>query len=234
VVIFSIEVVFSMVVLERINAMNDDASGWTEWEGRFSKLPELSGASELHGLLTGIVVVSDAPTGEEWQAILARIGFEPLPDEALRLLTEEAEDAAAALTDDNLDYAPLLPDDDHPLQERVEALASWSSGVLLGFGLTGGKIRTDEADILRSLSDVAGLLYNDEDDDEEGEESYTDLVEFSRLIPVSLGMGRERLPVSRTTLLTGKPIVSPNETLDDEPEVIDSSVVEVFNPTLPS
>jgi uncharacterized protein YgfB (UPF0149 family) len=234
VVIFSIKVVFSMVVLERINAMNDDASGWTEWEGRFSKLSELSGASELHGLLTGIVVVSDAPTGEEWQAILARIGFEPLPDEALRLLTEEAEDAAAALTDDNLDYAPLLPDDDHPLQERVEALASWSSGVLLGFGLTGGKIRTDEADILRSLSDVAGLLYNDEDDDEEGEESYTDLVEFSRLIPVSLGMGRERLPVSRTTLLTGKPIVSPNETLDDEPEVIDSSVVEVFNPTLPS
>jgi uncharacterized protein YgfB (UPF0149 family) len=223
-----------MVVLERINAMNDDASGWTEWEGRFSKLSELSGASELHGLLTGIVVVSDAPTGEEWQAILARIGFEPLPDEALRLLTEEAEDAAAALTDDNLDYAPLLPDDDHPLQERVEALASWSSGVLLGFGLTGGKIRTDEADILRSLSDVAGLLYNDDDDDEEGEESYTDLVEFSRLIPVSLGMGRERLPVSCTTLLTGKPIVSPNETVDDEPEAIDSSVVEVFNPTLPS
>jgi uncharacterized protein YgfB (UPF0149 family) len=214
--------------------MHDDTSGWTEWESRFSKLSELSGASELHGLLTGIVVVSDPPTGEEWQAILARIGFEPLPDEALRLLTEEAEDAAAALADDNLDYAPLLPDDDHPLQERVEALASWSSGVLLGFGLTGGKIRPDEADILRSLSDVAGLLYNDEDDDEEGEESYTDLVEFSRLIPVSLGLGRERLPVSRTTLLTGKPIVSPNETIVDEPEVIDSSVVEVFNPTLPS
>jgi hypothetical protein len=47
-------------------------------------------------------------------------------------------------------------------------------------------------------------------------------------------VGRERLPVSRTTLLTGKPIVSPNETIVDEPEVIDSSVVEVFNPTLPS
>ncbi len=214
--------------------MHDDASGWTEWEGRFSKVSELSGASELHGLLTGIVVVSEPPTGEEWQAILARIGFEPLPEDALRLLTEEAEDTAAALADDNLDYAPLLPDDDHPLQERVEALASWSSGVLLGFGLTGGKIRKDEAEILRSLSDVAGLLYNDEDDDEDGEESYTDLVEFARLIPVSLGVGRERLPVSRTTLLTGKPIVSPNETLIDEHEEIDSSVVEVFNPARPS
>ncbi|MDE2419881.1 MAG: UPF0149 family protein [Gammaproteobacteria bacterium] len=214
--------------------MHDDASGWTEWEGRFSKVSELSGASELHGLLTGIVVVSEPPTGEEWQAILARIGFEPLSPEALRLLTEEAEDTAAALADDNLDYAPLLPDDDHPLQERVEALASWSSGVLLGFGLTGGKIRKDEAEILRGLSDVAGLLYNDEDDDEDGEESYTDLVEFARLIPVSLGVGRERLPVSRTTLLTGQPIVSPNEALIDELDEIDPSVVEVFNPARPS
>lgn len=214
--------------------MHDDASGWTEWEGRFSKVSELSGASELHGLLTGIVVVSEPPTGDEWQAILARIGFEPLEPEALRLLTEEAEDTAAALADDNLDYAPLLPDDDHPLQERVEALASWSSGVLLGFGLTGGNIRKDEAEILRGLSDVAGLLYNDEDDDEDGEESYADLVEFARLIPVSLGVGRERLPVSRTTLLTGKPMVSPNEMFPEEPEIIDSSVVEVFNPARPS
>lgn len=214
--------------------MHDDASGWTEWEGRFSKLSELSGASELHGLLTGIVVVSEPPTGEEWQAILARIGFEPLPEEALRLLTEEAEDTAAALADENLDYSPLLPDDDHPLIERVEALASWSSGVLLGFGLTGGKIRKDEVEILSGLSDVAGLLYNDADDDEEGEESYTDLVEFARLIPVSLSVGRERLPVSRTLLLTGKPIVPAHEMMPDEPEVIDAPVVEVFHPDKPS
>jgi hypothetical protein len=81
---------------------------------------------------------------------------------------------------------------------------------------------------------VAGLLYNDEDDDEDGEESYTDLVEFARLIPVSLGVGRERLPVSRTTLLTGQPIVSPNEALIDELDEIDPSVVEVFNPARPS
>ncbi len=214
--------------------MNDDTSGWTEWETRFSKVSELSNASELHGLLTGIIVVSEAPTSEEWQAILARIGFEPLPEEALRLLTEEAEDAASALSDDHLDYAPLLPDDDHPLQERVEALASWSSGVLLGFGLTGGKIRKDEADILRSLSDVAGLLYNDEDDDEEGEESYTDLVEFARLIPVSLGVGRERIPVSRTTLLTSKSMVSQDELVVAEAEVADVPVVEVFHPDRPS
>ena len=93
--------------------MQDDISGWSEWSARFAKVSELSGASELHGLLTGIVVVAQPPTASEWQAILARIGFEPLPEEALALLTEEAEDTAAALADDELDFNPLLPDDDH-------------------------------------------------------------------------------------------------------------------------
>lgn len=215
--------------------MQDDISGWSEWSARFAKVSELSGASELHGLLTGIVVVSQPPTASEWQAILARIGFEPLPDEALQLLTEEAEDTAATLADDELDFNPLLPDDDHPLIERVDALAHWSSGLLLGFGLTGGKIRPDESEILRSLSDVAGLIYNDEDDDEEGEESYTDLVEYVRLIPVSLGLGRERLPVASTSLLTGKPLaqaIHDAETTDEHPAA--SSVVELFHPDRPS
>ncbi len=225
--------------------MHDDASGWTEWDGRFSKVADLSGPSELHGLLTGIVVVAQPPTSEEWQAILARIGFEPLPEDALRLLTEEAEDTAAALLDDTLDYAPLLPDDDHPLIERVEALANWCSGVLLGFGLTGGQIRQDEAEILHSLSDVAGLLYSDEDDDEEGEESYTDLVEFVRLIPVSLALGRERAAVVSTSLLTGKPLrisdfvegdhTDADHDLDHEHAAdSDASIVEHFNPARPS
>ncbi|AXI02444.1 UPF0149 family protein [Aquirhabdus parva] len=223
--------------------MHDDESGWTEWDGRFSKVPDLSGPSELHGLLTGIVVVTQPPTSDEWQAILARIGFEPLPEDALRLLTEEAEDTAAALQDDTLDYAPLLPDDDHPLIERVEALANWCSGVLLGFGLTGGRIRKDEAEILHSLSDVAGLLYSDEDDDEEGEESYTDLVEFVRLIPVSLALGRERSTVASTSLLTGKPLVdAQGDALDHvdsdhdhaHTEGSDTPIVEHFNPARPS
>ena len=107
--------------------------------------------------------------------------------------------------------------------------------MLLGFGLTGGKIRPDESEILRSLSDVAGLIYNDEDDDEEGEESYTDLVEYVRLIPVSLGLGRERLPVVSTSLLTGKPLaeaIHDAETADGHPTA--ASVVELFHPDRPS
>ena len=46
--------------------MQDDISGWTEWNAHFDGIEEISSPSELHGLLTGIVCVTQAPTTDEW------------------------------------------------------------------------------------------------------------------------------------------------------------------------
>lgn len=124
--------------------MQDDISGWSEWYRNFSMIEEISSPSELHGLLTGIVCVTNAPTEAEWQQILATLNVPELSPEALDILTGEAEDVAHALSEDELDYLPLLPDDEHILQERVQALADWCAGVVLGFGLASGHIRSDE------------------------------------------------------------------------------------------
>ncbi len=43
---------------------------------------------------------------------------------------------------------------------------------------------------------MAAVEFEDSDDDEEGEESYQELYEFVRLIPVSLSMGRTKVAVS--------------------------------------
>ena len=64
------------------------------------------------------------------------------------MLTGEAEDIAHALSDDELDYLPLLPDDEHVLADRVQALADWCAGVVLGFGLASGHIRQDEMELI--------------------------------------------------------------------------------------
>ncbi len=45
-----------------------------------------------------------------------------LDAEALELLAGEAKDVFHALSEDELDYLPLLPDDEHVLSERVQAL----------------------------------------------------------------------------------------------------------------
>ncbi|MCQ5017887.1 hypothetical protein NE474_16630, partial [Anaerostipes hadrus] len=51
------------------------------------------------------------------------------------------------------------------------------------------------------LQDVAAVEFEESDDDEEGEESYQELYEFVRLIPVSLSLGRKKVEIAETPLL---------------------------------
>ena len=209
--------------------MQDDISGWSEWYRNFSTIEEISSPSELHGLLTGIVCVTNAPTEAEWQQILATLNVPELSPEALDILTGEAEDVAHALSEDELDYLPLLPDDEHILQERVQALADWCAGVVLGFGLASGHIRSDELELIEHLQDVAAVEFEDSDNDEEGEESYQELYEFVRLIPVSLSVGRKKIAVDESSLLQNVHAKSRQVAAPES----DSSV-EMFTPHRPS
>lgn len=210
--------------------MQDDISGWSEWHHNFSKIEEISSPSELHGLLTGIVCVTQAPTGDEWQQILATLEIPALEQQILEILTDEAEDIAHALSEDELDYLPLLPDDEHVLADRVQALADWCAGVVLGFGLASGHIRPDEMELIEHLQDVAAVEFDESDDDEEGEESYQELYEFVRLIPVSLSLGRKKVEIAETPLLQNiQPQLQKNSATTEA-----SSVVEMFTPHRPS
>lgn len=218
--------------------MQDDISGWSDWSGAFNAIPELNSPSELHGLMTGMLCVAQAPTPEQWQTVLAQLGFERLEDAALQLLTEEAEDLAHALADAEMDYMPLLPDDEHSLSERVNALSDWCSGLLLGFGLAGGAVRADEAELLADVQQIATITFDDDDDDEEGEISYADLVEFVRFIPLSLATGRDKIALQKTALLADAEPVSVTQpfTADGsaQPSEPFLDVVEMFQPERPS
>ena len=212
--------------------MQDDISGWSEWFRNFSGIEEISSPSELHGLLIGIVCVTNAPKETEWQQILQTLNVPDLEPTALALLTDESEDVAHALCEDELDYLPLLPDDEHILQERVQALADWCAGVVLGFGLASGHIRSDEIELIEHLQDVAAVEFEDSDNDEEGEESYQELYEFVRLIPVSLSVGRKKVAVLESSLLQNVHAKSRVQTAQTGKNP--SSVVEMFTPHRPS
>lgn len=207
--------------------MQDDITGWSEWNTHFSKIEEITSASELHGLLTGIVCVTETPSREQWLQILSTLHVNTLSDDALALLADEAEDVAHALAEDELDYLPMLPDDEHSLVSRVGALADWCEGVVLGFGLASGHIRTDERELIEHLQDVAAVEFSESDDDEEGEESYQELYEFVRLIPISLSVGRKKIPVAESSLL--KHVYA---NMHKESSTVD--VVDMFTPHRPS
>ncbi len=209
--------------------MQDDISGWTDWNAHFEGIEEISSPSELHGLLTGIVCVTEAPTREEWSQILTTLNVPELSQDALALLTDEAEDVVHALSEDELDYLPMLPDDEHLLQERVQALSDWCAGVVLGFGLASGHVRSDERELIEHLQDVAAVEFEDSDNDEEGESSYEELYEFVRLIPVSLSIGRKKITVAESSLLKNFHAKSKTAALGT-----DQNIVEMFTPHRPS
>ncbi|WP_447505824.1 UPF0149 family protein [Acinetobacter pittii] len=209
--------------------MQDDISGWTDWNAHFEGIEEISSPSELHGLLTGIVCVTEAPTREEWSQILTTLNVPELSEDALALLTDEAEDVVHALSEDELDYLPMLPDDEHVLQERVQALSDWCAGVVLGFGLASGHVRSDERELIEHLQEVAAVEFEDSDNDEEGESSYEELYEFVRLIPVSLSIGRKKITVAESSLLKNFHAKSKTAALGT-----DQNIVEMFTPHRPS
>lgn len=190
--------------------MDDYISGWNDWEQAFDDWTDVS-ISELHGLMTGILSVCNAPTPEQWQALLEALSFSELEPTALQLVSEEGEDIVATLTDENDSYQfmPLVPDDEHPLYERLMALSDWVNGFMTGFGVTDSSLRPEERPLFNDLAKIGGLRVDEHDealhsnDNPEGEAYYVELLEFVRMIPVSVATGRVRKDVAKLPLIAG-------------------------------
>ena len=138
------------------------------------------GAAEAHGCLCGAASARRDYGVADWLD-------EILPDGATGEtdgLRAVVEGTLTALAGDAMEFQPLLPEDEAPLPERVEALGTWCQGYLYGFGTAGtsGNLRLpdDVAEVLGDFAQLgrAGAVGADEDAVEE--EAYAELVEFLR------------------------------------------------------
>lgn len=162
--------------------------------------------AELHGTVCGIQCAAarrrltameedldDMPEAGDEPA-----GFSILPlDEFLQLVgTDAVQDtdallgfahlAAEELFADDFRFAPLLPDDDEPIDDRVEALAEWCAAFLAGFSALGTPdISEGEAEIIEDLTAICGADSGDSDD-EEAERSYAEIVEYLKVTVLTL------------------------------------------------
>src|SRR5262249_48962004 len=82
-------------------------------------------------------------------------------DELDRFIDYAADDLSAP----DLSFAPLLPDDDASLTDRVEALGDWAAGFVRGFDQSGGDLDDDAADALDDIQRIAEVS-SEADDDE--------------------------------------------------------------------
>lgn len=143
-------------------------------------------AAECHGILAGWFCAGRTLSREDW---LAHVVEE---DASGDVLAAEAKDTLDALrkammiqlNDSMLDFHPLLPTDEEPLPERVEALGEWCQGFLLGMSLGGlkdiAKLPGDSGEAVQDLVQMARAGSYDIEGGEEDEQAYADLVEYVR------------------------------------------------------
>ena len=90
---------------------------------------------ELHGGICGALCASGPAAAETWldEGLVDEPGAGPETD--LRTSLHDLVTASwEFLSSTTLEFEPLLPDDDAPLDEQVEALAAWCHGFLGGLG----------------------------------------------------------------------------------------------------
>jgi uncharacterized protein YgfB (UPF0149 family) len=138
-------------------------------------------AAEAHGCLCGALCARRTYGLHEWLD-------EILPDAAQAghgSLAELHGASAAVLAGADLEFQPLLPDDEQALEARVEALGEWCQGFLYGFGAAGTAGRADlpgdVAEILADLARISQAGAVGSAGEETEEQAYAELVEFLRV-----------------------------------------------------
>ena len=140
----------------------------------------LFGIADGHGLLCGMLSGKPDLTVDEW---LKLVFNGPTPNVDTDVLRRLYLTTAEGLQEDRFDFAPLLPDDDESLGERVVALGRWCQGYLTGLGLAGIDTRELSGDAEEFLRDVAQIAHAtlSSDEGEAGERDFAEVVEYLRV-----------------------------------------------------
>jgi len=174
----------------------DQVADFSGIEALFGRLGLNLDPAECHGSLCGMLCATEGVQGAAWvNQILS--GSLELPQgeaapshnvgdgEGRTLLLILYKDTAAQLEDPEYGFHLLLPDDDDPLRQRVDALSRWCQGFLLGLGLGGVKEQSglpgDSNEVMRDFAEISRLGHDDGDDKEDNEGAYTEIVEYVRM-----------------------------------------------------
>jgi len=147
-------------------------------------------AAEAHGSLCGSLAAVGGLTAAAWVAELVPAAAEMATaagEEQLRsrnLLGTLFDETASSLASQDMEFLPLLPDDQEPLERRVTALAQWCTGFLYGIG-TGSLPAHDElpaelAEVLGDFAEISRATVDTDETEESSETSYAELTEFLR------------------------------------------------------
>lgn len=157
----------------------------TKLESTLSKLGAQLNAAEAHGLLTGILTFVKAAQEDAWrETLLENLDCETPNKNQWDVLNSVSDQIIQELADTNFAFNLLLPADNLPLAERVDALCFWCRGYLSGLGLIGiTKEDLDNSTIKELVADLSQIAHisMETDASEEDEHNFMELVEYVRV-----------------------------------------------------
>jgi len=142
------------------------------------------GAAEAHGALSGTIAASLIFRPDEWiDQILSDTAAPERALHAREVLNALCRETAAQMSGPDMDFSPLLPGDEEPLEARAAALAAWCTGFMAGLGSvpvasTGWPDTVRE--VVADFAEIAKAAIGEEDSEEDTQSSYAELVEYLR------------------------------------------------------
>jgi yecA family protein len=127
--------------------------------------------AELHGGVCGSLCGGGAAAAQRW--LMDCLEDQEANAAAMASIARDLDDLVAAswraLSDRDLGFAPLLPSDDAPLDEQVQALALWCHGFLGGLGASAPGVAKEQdgdgsvPEILRDFGEISRAALSEEE-----------------------------------------------------------------------
>jgi uncharacterized protein YgfB (UPF0149 family) len=143
----------------------------------------LADAAEAHGTLSGCLCASAGYRLEDWLREILPEGRAAA--ETTAALQELFTATVAALLQPDMEFEPLLPADEEPIDVRTAALAQWCQGFLYGLGAgaigDASELPGDAGEVVRDFIEISRAGVDATQGDESNEAAYAELVEFVRV-----------------------------------------------------
>lgn len=159
-------------------------SNYAQIQRLMSECRAVTEPAEAHGSLAGALCATDEYGVEDWLAEILPEGT--VPEEAAVLSLRGLYEATrAALTDTQMQFDLLIPDDDESIERRAEALTLWCNGFVYGLGSGGApdpeRLPGDAGEIVRDLAQIMRAGVDEREGIEANELALAELVEFVRV-----------------------------------------------------
>ena len=127
------------------------------------------GPAECHGMLCGMLCAGTEFDPSQWlnhaTGYQGELNINQLGNG--HALVELLNKTITGFSSEDFALRVLIPDDDEPIAERVEAIGAWCRGFLSGFGLPGTvdvtQLSDDSQGFLRDLGEIGKVDFDDAD-----------------------------------------------------------------------